>query len=102
MTDKAAGGLPHPVTDVRGWMDPPELVLLNALARSAPPGPILEVGSYEGLSTLALLQTGRPVTCVDTWKGSPSEGEVRDHYPDFCSNLIRHGYAGMAEGTAYW
>ena len=48
---------------------------LAELARSAPEGLIVEIGSWEGRSTVALANAVHPrvVHAVDTWNGSPGE-----------------------------
>jgi hypothetical protein len=56
---------------------------------------VLEVGSWAGLSTLALAQPGVQVHCVDHWQGNRGDrlGEVVKRYPPdvpfqiFCSNM---------------
>jgi hypothetical protein len=56
---------------------------------------VLEVGSWAGLSTLALAQPGVQVHCVDHWQGNPGDrlGEVAKRYPPelafqtFCRNM---------------
>lgn len=57
------------------------------------PGRIVEIGSWEGRSTIALANsTAREVNAVDTWKGSPSDqssalAAERDVFTTFLSNI---------------
>jgi Methyltransferase domain len=61
---------------IDGWMTEWELYLLyshstflyNCGDR------LLEIGSWQGLSTSALMQVGCPLDCVDTFEGSPDTG----------------------------
>lgn len=58
-----------PAKDIQGWMGPNELEWLYHQAKKA--DSILELGSWKGRSTHALLTGCKgTVTCVDTWKGS--------------------------------
>jgi predicted O-methyltransferase YrrM len=52
---------------------------LAELAKSAPEGLIVEIGSWEGRSTVALANAVYPrvVHAVDTWAGSPGEVSAR-------------------------
>lgn len=67
---------------------------LAFLAATAPlGGPIVEFGSWEGRSSIALANAVAPLTvhCVDTWNGSPGEisaelAAERDVYATFCAN----------------
>lgn len=60
------------------------------------PGDVVEVGCWEGRSTVALARAARPelVHAVDTWEGSPGEisaelaGE-RDVFSSFKDNIAR-------------
>lgn len=57
------------------------------------PKNILEIGSWEGLSTLFLAETfpDAQLTCVDTWEGSEENAEVPAHLlRRFQSNLSEH------------
>ena len=69
---------------------------LAALARQVVdlPGRIVEIGSWEGKSTIALANAVRPaeVHAVDTWNGSPGEPSAalaaqRDVYSTFTDNV---------------
>lgn len=59
-------------------------------------GVIVEVGSWEGRSTVALANAAYPdvVHAVDTWKGSPGEisaelAASRDVYSTFQANIVK-------------
>jgi predicted O-methyltransferase YrrM len=65
-----------------GWYSHPEATLLFAATK----GPWIEIGSWEGRSTLVLAQTGYPGWAIDTFRGS-SEHERVDTYEAFCANL---------------
>ena len=53
---------------IEGWMTPLELEFLRIMADKNKS--ILEVGSWKGRSTKALLDSGKKVFAVDTWEGS--------------------------------
>ncbi len=65
---------------------------------------VVEVGSWQGLSTRAIAEAVRPhrglVYCVDHWLGSAAEpGELecargRDIFRIFRANMVRHGLWG--------
>jgi hypothetical protein len=50
-----------------GWLTKSEAELLWRAVTSTEEGPILEVGCYQGRSTVLLAATGRLVYCVDPW-----------------------------------
>jgi len=59
---------------VPGWLDPGEALLLSRLAAGKRPGRVVEIGSYQGRSTIALakgLQETAPMLAIDTFRGSP-------------------------------
>ena len=81
---------------IDGWMEPRELDFLTESARGCKS--IIEVGSWKGRSTKALLESGATVYAVDHWKGSDDIRELAEsqnieaefdknvgHYP----NLIK-------------
>lgn len=79
--------------DIGGWMSPGERNWLYERAKEM--RSIVEVGSWKGRSTYALL-SGCPGTvyAVDTWKGSPDEinsshkeATQHDIYDDFIKNV---------------
>jgi predicted O-methyltransferase YrrM len=67
------------------------------------PGLVIEIGSWEGRSTVALANAiwPRSMTAVDTWQGSPGEPSAeiaagRDIYKQFLQNV-----AVMTKGNVY-
>jgi predicted O-methyltransferase YrrM len=67
-------------------------------------GAVIEVGSWEGKSTIALAQACYPhaVYAVDTWNGSPGEpsqdlADGRDVYAHFLANI-----AAETQGNVIW
>jgi predicted O-methyltransferase YrrM len=63
---------------IQGWMEPPELAFLQAIAYSLPEGArMVEVGSWRGRSTVAIgrVLAGNPgarLYAVDTFEGDPA------------------------------
>ena len=57
------------------WFGEASQQVIGDLAKSAPEGLIVEIGSWEGRSTCALANAVYPrvVHAVDTWQGSPGE-----------------------------
>lgn len=53
---------------IEGWMSPLELEFLWMMAKKGKS--VVEVGSWKGRSTQALLESGKKVFAVDTWEGS--------------------------------
>lgn len=77
------------------WFSGPSCVALAELASSTNglQGSVVEIGSWEGRSTIALASAVAPqiVNAVDTWDGSPGEISAelaleRDVYATFCAN----------------
>lgn len=61
---------------IDGWVSEWELYFLYSNASLFYNyGGILEIGSWQGLSTSALMQVGCPLDCVDTWEGSTDMGQ---------------------------
>lgn len=71
---------------------------LNMALRLVPPGPgqVIEVGSWEGRSTIEIAHAVYPdvVHCIDHWKGDVGLGNIvekrareRDVYADFVANM---------------
>ena len=82
------------MTFTENWFDVPSQVHLANLARLAPEGQIIEIGSWEGRSTCALANAVHPriVHAVDTWAGSPGEisadlAAQRDVYATWQANV---------------
>jgi predicted O-methyltransferase YrrM len=75
--------------DIEGWMYDADLLALREFAQACG-GPILEIGSFCGLSTAVLSEDGRQVTCVDPFEGGEDLPQ-RDTYPIFTENMARLG-----------
>jgi len=82
----------EPNPSIQGWMLPEELQWLFEQACKFKT--ILEVGSWKGRSTHALLSSGNAVISVDTFKGSKSElnqahqeATKHDIFPEFILNV---------------
>jgi hypothetical protein len=79
--------------DIDGWMSRMELNWLLDTAKGMTS--VVEVGSWKGRSTHALLTSGASVTAVDTWKGTKNElagphKEAKEHdilADDFLPNV---------------
>lgn len=70
---------------IDGWMPEAELLILALLATGR--GPILEIGSYKGRSTAALLDNGvGPVHCVDPWIDSYYDQGQHNVFGEFVEN----------------
>lgn len=87
------------MTFTEDWFGATSCESLASLARSTAglDGLVVEIGSWEGRSTLALAGAVAPdfVHAVDTWRGSPGEiSEVlaaeRDVYATFLANVAGH------------
>jgi len=83
-----------PDPEIEGWMGWNELQWLHDRAKEM--NAIVEVGSWKGRSTHALLATGRPVIAVDHFKGSASQindvhqwAKFNDLYQAFKQNVGR-------------
>ena len=57
--------------EIRGFMYDADLIHLKKRCKETEPllGPILEIGSYEGLSTAILSERDAKVTCIDPFSG---------------------------------
>lgn len=93
--------LPIPIpASLKGWMFTEELVWLYGAAlglkERGVPGEILEIGSYQGLSTVALAQAGK-VTCVDTWLGGLDNMPAHDSFSAFWANISSMGLTEQIE-----
>ncbi len=88
-------GLVPAVTFTEMWYTPGDEIALAELARKAEgEGIIVEVGCWEGRSTVALANAvfPREVHAVDTWEGSPGEisgrlAKDRDVHKQFLANI---------------
>lgn len=83
----------QPDPSIEGWIDDDELQWLFNKAQSV--ASIVEIGSWRGLSSHALLSgCPGPVFCIDTFKGTPNEldgahvaARTEDIYQSFYSNV---------------
>jgi predicted O-methyltransferase YrrM len=81
---------------VEGWMSPEEWELLRSLAAGVSEGCIVEIGSYRGLSTLALSQGAAddvPVYAIDPHETFVAVGGAHFGPEDreaFYRNMLRH------------
>lgn len=59
------------------WYDGGQALFVGQLARQAPEGALVEIGCWEGRSTVVLAQMVSPrvLHCVDHWQGNLEEGE---------------------------
>lgn len=73
--------------DVNGWLTEREGRKLAELAAGKR---VLEIGSYEGRSTVCIAQAAARVECIDPCDGRATPG-VRDTEEAFVENLCRYG-----------
>ncbi len=94
------------VAQVDGFLGLSEAGLLYQAARHWPtPGPVIELGSYEGRSTIILARAGRDVHAVDAWSKAGFEHNAlgANMYPTdetfarFQDNLRRAGVADQVQ-----
>jgi hypothetical protein len=76
------------VVTVRGWMTEEEQLALRRLAFGKD---VLEIGSYEGLSTVNLATTAKSVTAVDTFDARATNHKDTDTYEAFVANIRDSG-----------
>lgn len=125
-----AADLPHAVTErptrwlahfwpehapafTERWTSDDHAALLARLAQAAPEGRCVEIGCWEGLSTVAIAGAllGRPVEAVDTWAGNADEDEAhptvaaareRDVYGQFVHNMRAFGLGNVLPRRMDW
>lgn len=100
------------VNPIHGWFDDNAGAFLYKLARlNSPKGPIVELGSWKGRSTVWLANAVKDrnegcVYAVDTWKGSASDETHKDFlkgyaenqlYNEFLSNIDRAGLSNYVK-----
>ena len=87
------------MTFVENWFTEPSCETLASLVRKVEgvPGRIVELGSWEGRSTLAIANACyRTVHAVDTWEGAPSDKyqreqvKTRDVFAQWSANLAEY------------
>lgn len=84
---------PEKPQDIQGWMTDEELAFLSRTAAES--ASVVEVGSWKGRSTFALLSACKgPVYAVDHWRGSEteregnhSEAKTGDVFTEFVRNV---------------
>jgi predicted O-methyltransferase YrrM len=77
---------------IDGWLTEDEAKLLYDLARECPKDRVcVEIGSYKGKSTVAMLQSEARVIAIDWFQGSPEHPEGTNTYRDFAKNTERYG-----------
>jgi beta-1,4-mannosyl-glycoprotein beta-1,4-N-acetylglucosaminyltransferase len=95
------------------WMGEQHSARLAWLARQAPQdGLCVEIGSWEGASTIALAHAlRRPLIAVDTWAGNLDEGDdhpsvqaaaARDVYAQFVANLAAFSITTVTPQRMDW
>ncbi len=81
------------VYTIPGWLTPHEgaFLLKAAGCQNSLPGEVVEIGSYEGKSTIFLAQGSVHVTAIDPHKGNVSGGVLAPTYGNFRKNISRAG-----------
>ncbi len=76
---------------IPGWLTPHEGKFLFSSAKSIIhiPGTVVEIGSFQGKSTIFLAKAGVHVTAVDPHKGNVSGGTLSPTYKSFLTHLSR-------------
>lgn len=98
------------LTFTEDWFSEVSCTALADLVRSVGgvPGRIIEVGSWEGRSTIALAHASdRPVHAVDTWAGSPGEisadlASGRDVHATWLANIAAADATNVVEHRMGW
>lgn len=71
---------------VQGWLTPNEGAVLQTLAAGKH---VLEIGSWKGRSTVAMLPAARVLWCLDHWRGDAYTGRGW-FLPEFMNNVQPH------------
>ena len=81
------------VYTIPGWLTPHEgaFLLKAAGSQHSLPGDVVEIGSYEGKSTIFLAHGSVHVTAIDPHKGTVSGGVLAPTYDNFRKNILRAG-----------
>lgn len=83
--------LPNVVPTSEGWMHDVELAVLVGFVIATDADRVLEIGSYKGRTTSALLNhTPGSITTVDNFKGPTDEPEVIGLRAEFDRNVPKH------------
>lgn len=72
------------MNEIDGWINEKELQFLYIKAIEM--NSIVEIGSYKGRSTVALLESGKPVIAIDHWKGSKGLVMTGKEHAEFLKN----------------
>lgn len=97
-------------TFTEDWFCQASCDVLAGLVRSVEnvPGRIVEIGSWEGRSTIAIANaTSRPVHAVDTWQGSPGEPSAdlaarRDVFATWSNNIAAETHGNVYPHRMGW
>jgi predicted O-methyltransferase YrrM len=98
-------------TFTEDWFGEPSCRALAGLVEDVAdvPGLIVEIGAWEGRSTIAMANAAYPrrTHSVDTWAGSPGEisadlARDRDVYATWCQNVARATKGNVVEWVMGW
>jgi predicted O-methyltransferase YrrM len=98
-------------TFTEDWFGEPSCQALAGLVKSVAdvPGLIVEIGAWEGRSTIAMANAAYPrcTQSVDTWAGSPGEisadlARDRDVHATWCQNVARATKGNVVEWVMGW
>ncbi|MEK9183937.1 MAG: class I SAM-dependent methyltransferase, partial [Patescibacteria group bacterium] len=86
--------------EVHGWLSDGEAISLYKLAKSSPKkGVIVEIGSWQGKSTIWLAKSGSKIYAIDPHIGAPEQIEQYGHniqtFEKFKSNINKAGVTEM-------
>ena len=84
------------VADVDGWLTHEQAAALHAAARRVAPGPVLEIGSHQGRSTIVLACAGVEVVAIDPLRPDWRYGST-DTERVLRANLRRAGVAEVVD-----
>lgn len=81
------------IHSIPGWLSVHEGAFLSQAAecQHALPGDVVEIGSYEGKSTIFLAEKSIHVTAIDPHKGNVSGGMLSPTYGNYKKNITRAG-----------
>ena len=83
---------------IEGWMGEEELDFLHKIAKKM--NSVVEIGSYQGRSTVALLESGTKVTAIDTWKGNKELVVKKKDYKEFLKNIAKYSNLTIIVGES--